>query len=278
MDQDNSSNIASTADAPQMHIFARLPGMTGGFQVLTRYADAVVDMARYAMLESGTSSILAVLIPNLEADEFQEAVRNSGAPIQHVDLASIIIRAMRGESQQQTQAAEIRRDLSNKTNTEPWTTDDSFASDVTTCRHCHNAGHTVIDCIWADSVSGNINACPLCNMKHRVDECPDFDDLTITQKYELFVVNRGNMPPIAADVSWLQILGEYRREVGDAFSPPRFFPWTREFTCEWVRTLDDASRTAARRFYDTANREVLPVDPLTASLQVIDQRYSTIGL
>lgn len=75
MDQDDSSNIASTADAPQMHIFARLPGMTGGFQVLTRYADAVADMARYAMLESGTSSILAVLIPNLEADEFQEAVR-----------------------------------------------------------------------------------------------------------------------------------------------------------------------------------------------------------
>lgn len=86
------------------------------------------------------------------------------------------------------------------------------------------------------------------------------------------------MPPIAADLSWLQVLEDHRREVGKAFSPPRFFPWTRDFTREWVRRLHDASRAAAPRFYDTADREVLPVDPETASLQVIDQRYGTTGL
>lgn len=36
-------------------------------------------------------------------------------------------------------------------------------------------------------MSGNINACPLCNIKYRVDECPDFNDLTITQKYKLYI-------------------------------------------------------------------------------------------
>ncbi|GJN71416.1 hypothetical protein PLICBS_005481 [Purpureocillium lilacinum] len=85
-------------------------------------------------------------------------------------------------------------------------------------------------------------------------------------------------PPAPSDLSWLQVLEDHRREVGKAFSPPRFFPWTRDFTREWVRRLHDASRAAAPRFYDTADREVLPVDPETASLQVIDQRYGTTGL
>ena len=79
------------------------------------------------------------------------------------------------------------------------------------------------------------------------------------------------MPPIAAPESWFQVLRAYREQMGSNFTPPMFFPWSLGFARHWARTLDDAARARVVRYYEEGNRGILPVDPATASLAVIDR-------
>lgn len=151
--------------------------------------------------------------------------------------------------------------------------DSGDESVVATCANCHNVGHTVADCVWADPMSGDILGCPVCNARHDIERCLPLRNLTLAEKYQLFVLNRGSMAPLKRPgaIGWVGILEAYRREMGEAFQPPQFLPWSYPFARQWARTVDSDVQTTVRQYYATGNRGLLPVDPSTASLEVLDQ-------
>ncbi|KAF5665048.1 hypothetical protein FDENT_12698 [Fusarium denticulatum] len=148
------------------------------------------------------------------------------------------------------------------------------------CANCNAKAHTLRHCLDAES-EGQIFGCILCNkMNHLVDECRQFQSMSLKEQVELLVFQRVNMPRLALSKQfphWYDLL-EQAISSGDIDENGTMqgFPWTGQF-CKglcWEKG-GDTIRALQKEFDESGfDMSILPVDPSTASLSVVRNRYS----
>ncbi|KAJ6441170.1 hypothetical protein O9K51_06965 [Purpureocillium lavendulum] len=61
----------------------------------------------------------------------------------------------------------------------------------------------------ADKSTGMLWGCPLRNAHHGLHQCTKYPTLTLEEKFQLLVVDRGSMPPLASPEPWWQIIQQH---------------------------------------------------------------------
>lgn len=137
-------------------------------------------------------------------------------------------------------------------------TDEDGASAV--CAGCNSRTHTLAECFRAWP-NGYMHGCPRCNtLEHGVDDCEAMREMSLKDKLQYLVWDRGNMPPFASSLGWGTLLQQYVSE-GPGPSMPSYFPWTPQFTSVMG---SQATIVALQRVFDESrDRGQLPVDPAT---------------
>ncbi|KAF4969288.1 hypothetical protein FSARC_3443 [Fusarium sarcochroum] len=144
------------------------------------------------------------------------------------------------------------------------------------CALCRSESHSMSGHLKASK--GQINACILCNRtNHYVDTCDKFKAMTMSEQMDLLVASRANMPAVKTSVPWHELLWHYlqsNESKGQDAKIPDVFPWSESFAIE--RAFEDHGKAilALQAKYDQAgNKDPLPVDPDTSSMEAIFQNF-----
>ena len=128
------------------------------------------------------------------------------------------------------------------------------------------------DCLFASR--GYILGCTLCNIcDHPVDTCERFKQMSMKEKTELLVYERGNRPMLHTSPgrpAWHWYLKEYLEEAGPG-AMPNAVPWTSEFAKEF-RARPDFSDIQAQWVVER-DVDALPKDPAHGSFDAVRQLY-----
>ncbi|KAM5508957.1 hypothetical protein FOXYSP1_11923 [Fusarium oxysporum f. sp. phaseoli] len=97
-------------------------------------------------------------------------------------------------------------------------------------------------------------------------------DMSLTEKFRVFVDRRANLPPLYAEVPWWDLLYTWLNDdssKGQAL--PTGFPWSREFTEEIARRQRGRYVKGLQVEFDSSghDREVLPKDVTTLTLDAV---------
>lgn len=142
------------------------------------------------------------------------------------------------------------------------------------CPFCPRGGHALIDCIVnVPEGEGELDGCPICNsLDHLPSNCDVFRDMSPRQKVIWSVVKRANKPPLKTGTPWWVFLHDWCNIV--TYDPTLIngFPWSKRYTEIMKNHQTWLHLPQLQDEYD-ADREVLPVDPATASFYMIWKTY-----
>ncbi|KAM0545571.1 hypothetical protein ACHAPJ_011271 [Fusarium lateritium] len=144
------------------------------------------------------------------------------------------------------------------------------------CVLCGSKGHKLAGHLRASK--GEVSGCILCNqMTHWIDNCSQFTAMTMTEKIDLLVTSRANMPAVKTQIPWHELLWHYLQSEefkSEGAKVPNGFPWSKSFGTE--RTYEDNGKAIAalQLKYDSAgNKDSLPPCPSTSSLEEVFKFY-----
>ncbi|KAG5829893.1 hypothetical protein H9Q74_000046 [Fusarium xylarioides] len=148
------------------------------------------------------------------------------------------------------------------------------------CVNCRLKTHTLRHCLDADS-EDQIYGCIFCNKEnHFVDECRQFQSMSLKEQVELLVFERANMPRLAVSKQfpkWYDLL-EQAISSGDidANGAMKGFPWSGQFCLDLCYDEGGDTIRALQKEFDESgfDMSILPVDPSTASLSAVRNCYS----
>ncbi|KAF5969660.1 hypothetical protein FCOIX_10795 [Fusarium coicis] len=148
------------------------------------------------------------------------------------------------------------------------------------CVNCRLKTHTLRHCLDAEN-EPDIYGCILGNNEnHVVDECNQFQSMSLKEQVELLVFERANMPPLAVSKGfpkWYDLLEQAISSVDiDASGPMKGFPWTGQFCLDLGNEEGGDTIRALQKEFDESgfNMSILLVDPNTDSLQQVRLYYA----
>ncbi|KAF5530051.1 hypothetical protein FMEXI_13792 [Fusarium mexicanum] len=149
----------------------------------------------------------------------------------------------------------------------------------TECANCRTKTHTLRHCLDTEGL-GEMPCCILCNRNnHLVDECRQFQDMSLKQQVELLVFERANMPRVKVSEDfpmWYELLeqGIASGDI-DVNGPMKGFPWSGSFCSDlgW-EGHGDTVRALQKQFDDSGfDTSKLPADPNTETLEQVRSYY-----
>lgn len=143
------------------------------------------------------------------------------------------------------------------------------------CHICGKSSHGFTTCLKPPK--GSIIGCPVCSSRdHKLDDCQVFNDMSLADKVNSVVTQRGNMPAFQSSKPWYMWLHEYCSSPGFAKSKAiTAFPWSKPFAIKFRTEQNGNKLGAVQKSFDAdpSKREVLPQDPATRSYKAIFNTY-----
>ncbi|KAM0256000.1 hypothetical protein ACHAPA_012315 [Fusarium lateritium] len=145
------------------------------------------------------------------------------------------------------------------------------------CPSCGLPSHGLSMCLKARQ--GSHAGCPICSHRgHTLDDCSAFQEMTLAEKVDAIVTQRGNMPAFSSAKPWHVWLHEYCNspEFGKS-KPIAAFPWTKKFAIDRVDNSKALAAVQKRFDSNPDDFHVLPPDPATCSYKAIWSTYWRSG-
>ncbi|KIL95587.1 hypothetical protein FAVG1_00324 [Fusarium avenaceum] len=143
------------------------------------------------------------------------------------------------------------------------------------CASCGKPSHNAFRCLVAPK--GVVSGCPVCDCRsHNLDNCQAFIEMSIAEKVDLVVTQRGNMPAFHSSKPWYTWLHEYCSTPGFAKSQAiTNFPWSKGFATKLYKEQNGNYLASVQTSFDAdpLHREMLPQDPATCSYKAIWNTY-----
>jgi hypothetical protein len=143
------------------------------------------------------------------------------------------------------------------------------------CVICGKPSHDFTMCLKAPK--GIIVGCPVCSSRdHKLDDCQAFNVMSLAEKVNAVVTQRGNMPAILSSKPWHMWLHEYCNSPGFAKTEAiTAFPWSKQFAIKLHREQVGKKLPVLQASFDAdpLQRELLPQDNATCSYEAIWKTY-----
>ncbi|OAQ76558.1 hypothetical protein VFPBJ_08918 [Purpureocillium lilacinum] len=142
------------------------------------------------------------------------------------------------------------------------------------CGSCGKLTHELDSCVRPGR-DGTLHGCPMCNSSaHNVEQCVKWPRMTIGQKYQVLVHNRGRMVPLYTEQEelWYHVFIQQSESMGAEMRTPQYFPYTREFGKGYFGDEEEISYWET--FYDCYDHAILPVDNKTRDEQMVKRLFA----